>query len=185
MSSFDGDDSLFGADGSDIISAGEGDDTAFGGIGTDIIFGDADFNPLTNPLFSETASGDDLLYGGDAQDGLYGGFGEDILVGGTGNDFLTGGTLFAGPDGEQDVFVFAPGDGLDTVRDWEDTAVVNDGLDLIDLSAFGLASHAFVQVVQNGADVEITIVGVDPADSMITLTGATAADIGIDDILIS
>ena len=51
----------------------------------------------------------------------YGGLGEDILVGGTGNDFLTGGTLLGGPDGEQDIFVFAPGDGLDTIRDWEDT----------------------------------------------------------------
>ena len=177
VSSFDGDNSLFGADGSDILSAGAGDDTVFGGIGTDIIFGDADFNPLTNPLFSETASGDDLLYGGDAQE-LSMAARRRHPVGGTGNDFLTGGTLFGGPDGEQDIFVFAPGDGLDTVRDWEDTAVAFDGLDLIDLSAFGLASIAFVTVVQNGANVEITIVGVDPADFMITLANATAADLG-------
>ena len=126
-----------------------------------------------------------MLYGGDGIDQIVGGLGEDIIVGGTGDDFLVGGTLAAGPDGEQDIFVFAPGDGLDSIIDWEDTGVFNDGLDLLDLSAFGLASTAFIQETQNGTSVEITIVGVDPADFMITLANTTTADFDVDDVILS
>ena len=56
--------------------------------------------------------GDDTLDGGAGDDTLYGYGGDDTLRGGVGNDVLEGGK-------GADIFEFAPGDGHDTIKDFE------------------------------------------------------------------
>ena len=79
-------------------------------------------------------SGDDTMYGNDGRDNLLADSGNDTLSGGAGNDKLTGGTgddLLIGGAGA-DAFLFASGDGTDTIQDFEvgvDTMTI-DGVDL-------------------------------------------------------
>ncbi len=68
----------------------------------------------------------DLLLGGADYDTLFGGGGNDTLRGGTGDDWLASGF-------GADTFVFAPGDGHDTIGDFSfsetfDTLRLVDGL---------------------------------------------------------
>ena len=130
-------------------------------------------------MFDPAESGDDLLYGGDGVDQIVGMLGADTIVGGAGNDFLIGG-LF-GPDGESDIFVFDPASGLDSIFDFE------NNFDQIDLSAFGLASIAFVTTDDADADgnIEVIIVGVDPAVFSIELVGFNPADLDASDFILS
>jgi hypothetical protein len=85
-------------------------------------------------------SGDDRMRGRDGDDILFGGPGDDDRIrGDRGNDTLIGGSgdddLF-GDDGS-DTFVLAPGDGTDTIRDFEldeeDQFLLTDGLLFEDL----------------------------------------------------
>ena len=78
-----------------------------------------------------------MLDGGMGKDTLMGGGGADMLIGGMGDDKLTGG-------GGADKFVFGMGDGEDTVTDF------TDGVDMIDLTAFGL--EGFGDVAATAAD---------------------------------
>ncbi|WP_410056078.1 calcium-binding protein, partial [Roseobacter sp. HKCCA0434] len=89
--------------------------------------------------------GDDLLQGGDGDDTMQGALGNDTLDGGTGDDSLTG---FGG----NDTFVFASGDGADTITDFA------AGADILDLSGYGFADQAAMEAatVQDGANVVIT-----------------------------
>ena len=64
-------------------------------------------------------AGDDTLYGAGGGDALYGGTGDDALYGGAGRDTLDGGTggdLLDGQGGD-DLYLFARGDGSDTLFD--------------------------------------------------------------------
>ncbi|MEZ5715950.1 MAG: calcium-binding protein, partial [Paracoccaceae bacterium] len=139
-----GDDTLLGGDGADrmvggseadSLSGGEGDDTLLGHDGDDLALGEG---------------GNDLIRGGAGQDGLDGGSGDDRLLGGTGRDTLTGGegndtldgrggfdTLEGGAGDDllsggvnADRFVFADGNGADTITDFEGL----NGGEKIDLS---------------------------------------------------
>ncbi|MCK5814170.1 MAG: hypothetical protein KAH03_07915 [Cocleimonas sp.] len=71
-----GDDSLRGGKGHDNLHGGRGDDSLRGGKGNDHLFG---------------GKGDDCLHGGKGSDVLKGGKGDDHLNGGAGNDILRGG----------------------------------------------------------------------------------------------
>jgi len=62
-----------------------------------------------------------LIEGGTGANSLVGGDGVDLFVGGPGNDTLTGG-------GGQDTFVFARGDGVDTVFDESPRFVLGEGI---------------------------------------------------------
>lgn len=79
--------------------------------------------------------GNDSISGNGGDDDLYGDAGNDTIVGGIGNDRLTGGTGY-------DTFVYAAGDGMDTISDFnkDNTGVFGDkdnsNNDFIDLSAF-------------------------------------------------
>lgn len=75
---------IFGANGSDVITTGSGNDTLFGGPASLITAGD-DGN---DSLFS--GAGNDVLVGGFGNDNLNGSEGDDCLVGGPGSDTLTG-----------------------------------------------------------------------------------------------
>lgn len=98
------------------------DETLVGSNTDDVIEGREGIDRLVGGF------GNDALHGGNQGDFLAGD-GGDVLDGGPGNDLLNGG---AGPD----VFVFAPGWGDDTLVWFE------DGLDRVDLRAFGYRSLA-------------------------------------------
>lgn len=106
--------------GNDSLIGGSGNDTVFGGAGADTMRG---------------GNGNDSLFGGNGNDLVLGEGGNDTLIGGTGNDVLTGG---AG----NDVFVYNPGDGNDTITDFNtgNTGATNDGNtannDYINLTAY-------------------------------------------------
>jgi hypothetical protein len=92
-----GHDTLTGNDGNDILIGGTGEDTLIGNAGDDTLMG---------------GNGTDWLLGNAGDDLLYGGNGTDTLRGGLGNDTLTGGN-------GDDVFVFASGEGTDTITDFK------------------------------------------------------------------
>ena len=101
------------------------DDTLSGQAGDDVLLGNG---------------GDDTLSGKGGHDELYGGGGRDDLYGDGGADSLTGGT-------GADTFVFAAGDGADTITDF----TPEEG-DRIDLSAFaGLEGFASLTLTADGS----------------------------------
>ncbi len=136
-----GEDIILGLDGNDYLSGNQGNDFVYGGRGNDTVLGGFDDDVLRGNLNNDTlygGDGSDRMYGGGQNDTLYGDAERDFLLGENGNDVLDGG---AGDDnltgGEgQDVFVFTRGTEFDRIKDFE------QGLDRIDLEAFGFASFA-------------------------------------------
>ena len=146
----DGDDRLFGNTGRDILNGGNGNDIVKGGNGFDRISG---------------GNGRDKLFGDAGNDKLKGGDGKDVLIGGEGNDVLTGGKGL-------DRFVFKDGSGHDKITDFNATKNLED-IDLravTEITGFvDLKNHHMSQVdtnvvIDDGAGVEIILVGVDIAD---------------------
>jgi len=132
-----GNDSLVGGDGADVLRGGAGNDTLNGGAGVDTAdYADAaagvtvrlsttssqntvgagydtltTMENITGSNFNDSLTGNgsaNRLAGGAGNDSLNGGSGDDILVGGLGADSLNGST-------GNDTFVFAAGDGVDTI----------------------------------------------------------------------
>ena len=118
-----GNDTIFGGAGADIINGNGGDDTIYGGSGADDLSGNND---------------GDKLYGGSGNDAIVGGNNNDRLIGGYGADTLTG-------SNGADTFVYLSNrDTGDTITDF------TQGSDLVDLAAF--APSSFVGVLtQAGA----------------------------------
>ena len=110
-----GNDSIDAGLGNDSVFGGAGNDTLIGGAGNDTMFGDTDitvsggFNVAGGThgatgthgthggvtvgvtfTYDNSATGNDLLIGGDGDDVGYGGNGNDTLFGGNGNDALYG-----------------------------------------------------------------------------------------------
>lgn len=98
-----------------------------GGDGAQVLIGKDDDN-LNNPTIQppgvpvdQSLSNTDVLAGDSGNDVLIGLLGDDVLRGGPGRDFLVGGTeQFIKPnndvifgDGDDDVSIWAPGDGSD------------------------------------------------------------------------
>ena len=145
-----GDDILYGDGGDDVLEGGDDDDALHGGGGHDELYGDDDD--------SGAASGDDLLDGGSGDDILYGDGGDDVLEGGADDDTLDGGAGLDALYGDggvdsltggtgADTFVFAAGDGTDTITDF----FPEEG-DRIDLSAFaGLKGFASLKLTADGS----------------------------------
>jgi Ca2+-binding RTX toxin-like protein len=124
----DGDDTLFGWLDNDVVYGAAGRDLVGGDAGSDLIYGGNDDDDLFGDAGADTVRGEagiDFVVGVDGNDTLYGGADTDYLFGGAGSDTLYGGT------GDQDVFVFQPGDGVARIADWEDPN------DFIDVSLFG------------------------------------------------
>jgi serralysin len=108
-------------------------------------------------------SGNDVITGSEFGNKLNGAAGDDTIRGGQGNDNLTGGL-------GNDTFVYAAGDGADTINDFDAWAV--GGQDLIDITGFGITAGDFaarVAVIDVGAD---TVVRIDN-DVFITLKNVT------------
>lgn len=103
-----------GTDGSDTLFGGWRGGSVFGGAGDDVLFGSLFGGDVAGGLGNDTIFG---LFGGGVLDGnegddrIAGGVGDDIISGGTGNDTLSGGW-------GSDTFIFATGDGQDTITDF-------------------------------------------------------------------
>ena len=108
------DELIEGLGGDDGIRGRAGDDIIEGGDGNDRIRGD---------------EGNDTLSGGNGNDRVIGDLGDDVLNGGAGLDRYNGGL-------GADTFVFGVDGVYDKIGDFE------DGIDLIDISAFGFANAA-------------------------------------------
>ena len=91
-----------------VIAGGNGNNTLNGTSGEDLIFGGKGEDVLNG------GEGNDLLSGGIGDDTLSGGGGDDLLSGGAGDDTLTGGSgadIFSGGDGDDIAADFTPGEG--------------------------------------------------------------------------
>ncbi|MEO1241789.1 MAG: calcium-binding protein [Pseudomonadota bacterium] len=153
-----GDDLGDAAAGNDVILAGTGRDNFFGGNGADLMDG---------------GGGNDTLSGGTGADTILGGNGFDVLLGGDNNDTLNGGgsnDILLGNAGS-DTFVFAPGGGTDTIRDFSAGAGITD---FINLSGFGAAFDSFAEVIAAAAD--------DGTDTTINFGGGNV--LILDDVLV-
>ena len=131
------------------------------------------FNTATTNLTFSGTTGNDVLFGGNANDTISGSYGDDLLLGGKGNDRLVGehgNDTLTGGDGD-DVFVFAYGFDEDTITDFHG----GDRLDVSGLNIGGLDTlQSFIQ--QSGDDTVISFyVGDNP--ETITLTGVTATSL--------
>lgn len=106
----------------------------------------------------EGAGGNDFLIGDGGNDAINAGDGRDTLVGGKGDDKLMGGT-------GSDLFIFAPGDGRDIIR--QPSSWSAGTRDIIDLTAFGFKT---TEQVQKLIDVKGHTVIIDlPGDDKITI----------------
>jgi len=106
--------------------------------------------------------------GGSGDDSLQGDGGRDTIDGGRGNDTLAGGR-------SNDVFVFKRAAGDDLVTDFE------DGVDLIDISAFGFNSFSQISaaVSNSGGDTVIdwSLIG---GEGQLIIVGAAGTINGVD-----
>jgi Ca2+-binding RTX toxin-like protein len=112
----------------DTINGGNGNDTLGGDAGNDKISGGSGTDKLSGGTGNDTLSGgagNDTLKGDAGNDILNGGAGVDRLVGGVGKDTLTGGS-------SADTFVFAKGDGKDTITDFAEGASGKDVIEFAD-----------------------------------------------------
>jgi serralysin len=175
-----GDDHLIGLAGEDLLTGGLGRDTLRGGTegdslfgqgGNDTLFGEQGADWLVGGAQNDTLYGGedgDTLNGDDGADTLRGEAGNDLLHGGSGIDTLTGGwgndTLYGGLQG--DTFVFAPGDGADTIRDFvaggtEDTLKIqNSWIDSFAELLMVTRDVGGNAVIQIDAQTSITLEGV-------------------------
>jgi Ca2+-binding RTX toxin-like protein len=124
-----------GTSGNDILTGTAGNDSIDGGNGSDILFGNA---------------GNDTLIGGIGTDFLVGGAGDDLLSGGNGSDTLRGGL-------GEDIFVFAAGEGIDTITDF---SLGTDKIGLTGGLTFGQLSFSGNEI-RIGSDVLAVLTGVN------------------------
>ncbi|GKY89225.1 hypothetical protein STA1M1_30940 [Sinisalibacter aestuarii] len=191
-----GSDNLLGGDNDDLLIGGAGADTLNGGTGQDRAEyvqsgaavqvdlgsgvgtgGDAagdiliSIENVNGSNFADTLTGDgnaNILRGRSGDDVLNGGAGDDVINGENGVDTINGGAdddvLYGGNDA--DTFVFDPNWGNDTIVDFE------DGVDLLDFSAFAGLDFSGLTVVPSGSETTISITG-DPLNTILVQGGAT------------
>ena len=166
-----GNDQLFGGKGNDILDGGAGKNVLTGGAGNDsyyIIAGDkiveakgkaggvdtifsasnTDLDKFNN-IENLTLTGAKGLKGSgdEGNNTIVGNVGANILEGGRGNDELTGGK-------GMDHFVFAKGDKVDTITDFD---AIGKDHDFIDLEGFGKLKFAKLDIEQHGKNVDIDL----------------------------
>lgn len=179
-----GDDLLTGAEGIDTLDGGAGDDHLRGGTGWDILIGGDGVDLLYGNAGSDSllggagddylagATGDDTLRGGAGNDRIHGNQGRDVIEGGAGDDDLRGGTL-------ADEFIFAAGDGHDTISDFEH---FQDAV-LLDAALVGSATTGAEVIAQYG-DTSSGMAVLDFGSESITLSNLTDFDDMADNIFV-
>ena len=95
-------------------------------------------------------AGNDTLIGGNGTDFLVGSAGDDLLYGGNGTDTLRGGL-------GEDIFVFASGEGIDTITDF---SLGTDKIGLTGGLTFGQLSFSGNEILI-GSDVLAVLTGVN------------------------
>lgn len=161
-----GSDRITGYGGNDILQGNQGNDTLDGSDGNDTLGGGNDRDQLTG------GSGNDRLNAGPGDDILYGNEGNDILSGDLGNDTLTGG---AGSD----IFLIKPGNGMDTIMDFElPGAALGDRIQ-INPHIFSSAQQVLAAVSYAGGNATINLGG----GNLIVLTGVSGG-LSPDDFMI-
>lgn len=143
-----GADILNGNDLSNTLSSGSGADLILGGKGNDVIRGGQDFDSIRG------GQGSDTIYGGQGGDTIGGDRGNDVIYGDIGRDFLTGG------DGN-DTFIFAAGNGQDTVMDFQ------HGQDVLQFSSSLFVNAAAVLAAVN----PVGLLGTGDIGTLITTPG--------------
>jgi Ca2+-binding RTX toxin-like protein len=182
-------DDLRGEDGNDTLDGGAGFDRLFGGNDDDLLM---DFDGLGGQF---GGSGNDTLLSGDDAGRFFGGGGNDSIEAGGGDDVISGGGGFdlinSGAGNDQifgdfnaDTFVFADGDGIDTIGDFD----AFNGLERIDLSGvsaitsladLNLGSASLGAATFDGADVVIDTGG----SNSIRLVGVNISDLDASDFI--
>lgn len=146
-----------------------------GSKSSDRLTGTASADEIRGDKGNDTISGgagDDTLRGEDGTDRLLGGAGRDWLDGGAGNDTLFGG---AGAD----IFSFGNGKGHDVIGDF------TDGLDLIRISAPGIARVADLAITADAAgDAVVTFVS-EGRTTVVTLTDIEVGQLSAADFIFS
>ncbi len=178
-------DTIFGGKDNDTLVGGDGLDQVFGNRGEDLIAGRGGNDSLYGGQAGDTVSGNegndfvsgdegsDLLDGNEGQDTLRGGAGNDVIDGGENNDNLDGGDgndeligaggsdTIRGNEGN-DRFILSPGDGTDTILDFQngtDFLVLDGGLTFDDIglmqegSNVRLLFNSEVLAVLNGVNI--------------------------------
>lgn len=202
-----------GAD-NDVIYGSGGNDTVNGNKGEDDIEGDSGNDSLRGGADNDTVSGDsgnDVILGDLGDDTIDGGDGVDLLTGGAGDDVFVFDVSDSGlPSDDEDSDVFGLVDTVTDFTDGEDlldlptTIGQADGDVLhatagITLSSLDAATVYAQQLLDNHAgvvDVAALQVGADTylfyndaagatINSIVKLSGVTAADITEDDIVVS
>ncbi|WP_137156864.1 calcium-binding protein [Rhizobium sp. FKL33] len=166
-----GDDVFTGYGHSDTITGGKGDDTLSGAGGSDKINGGNGLDKINggNGADNLTGSyGNDTLKGDQGADTLYGNAGNDSLVGGAGKDVLSGG---AGAD----TFVFAKGNGSDTITDFAAGSSSKDVLEFAD----GLFKN-YADVIDSAKDTADGVL-ISYSGGSVLLTGVEIADLNKSD----
>jgi Ca2+-binding RTX toxin-like protein len=130
-----GNDTLTGTPGHDSLNGGNGNDSLIVNAGNDSLIG---------------GNGTDFLVGSAGNDLLNGDNGSDTLRGGLGSDTLTRGN-------GQDIFVFASGEGIDTISDFK---LGSDKIGLTGGLTFGNLSFSGNQI-RIGSDVLAVLTGVN------------------------
>ena len=125
-----GNDTVDGGSGNDTINTKAGNDIVTGGEGDDIVY---------------SGSGDDTVEGGSGDDTIYASSGDDTLKGGTGTDMLYGG---AG----HDVYMYAKGDGSDTINDESgtDRIIFAEGIVKENLIAQARGNDLIIAIKEDG-----------------------------------
>ncbi|WP_245514069.1 M10 family metallopeptidase [Antarcticimicrobium luteum] len=153
-----GSDKLIGNGARNTLKGGGGSDTIKGGGGNDRLSGQAGDDTLKG------AKGRDVLLGGGGDDTLKGGGKKDTLKGQAGDDMLFG-------QAGADRFIFAKGNGNDTVADF------TDDTDSLVFKKLGDADAILALATQVGADVLFDFGGGDTLTVLDTIVSVLSDDI--------
>ena len=122
------------------------------------------------------------LIGSDHDDSLTGNGGGNAITGGKGDDIMDGngpsGINFGARDVFGDVFIFAPGDGVDVIKNFDATSAHARGEDRIDIRAFNFNREGvttLAQLAERNEDFSVSVTDVDgdeiKDDTLVSLPG--------------
>ncbi|MEM7212864.1 MAG: peroxidase family protein [Pseudomonadota bacterium] len=183
-----GDDEIIGEEGNDRMAGGRGDDHLMGGLGDDNLRGqwgnDTIEGGAGNDVIIEN-QGTNLLDGGAGNDRIHGGSGNDTILGGAGDDRARGrdgddiidmgaGNDRVVGDAGADTFVFATGNEIDTIMDFQ------SGEDRVDLTNAAVADFAELTALASEGRNRVTF---EIGDDTLVLRKVALADLHEADFL--